>query len=138
MHAERDKSIRLLDWLLRSVCSIAPVTIIHQSPICTVTSQSDIHATFISYHKALYDPPATDQTINIQTFLGDLVLPTLDQSARKDLLLLLREQELRASIRGLATGKTPILDGLPVEFYQAYEDIVVPKIAGVGSGGHYS
>lgn len=70
------------------------------------------------YDKLYYSENPSDS--NIQTFLDSISLPSLAEEDRAYLDALPTSLEVQKTIKSLASGKTPGLDGFPSEFYKAF------------------
>lgn len=77
---------------------------------------------------ALYAAPTQEVSTDIAEFFTDITLPSIPPDALEELASPITQQEIKLAIKGLNRNKTPGLDGLPVEFYQIYSDVLVPKL----------
>ena len=73
----------------------------------------DLHSSHGDLHKQKFD-----------SFLADLNLPQLSDSDRDFLEAPLKIEEISQAIKSMSLNKSPRLDGLPADFYRAFEDII--------------
>ena len=76
----------------------------------------------IDFYKALFSKDSLD--MQIQTEIIDDLDLSLSDLEREQCEGLFTKEELCAALKGLQTGKSPGSDGLPIEFYSAFWDIV--------------
>ena len=91
-----------------------------------VSSINDICAAWSSFYSSLFSAEPTDpgeQNLLLQHL--ESVLPAEASSSCDGPLT---EDELRASFRGMARGKAPGLDGLPLEFYLSFWHLLAPDL----------
>ena len=69
--------------------------------------------------------------MQIQTEIIDDLDLSLSDSEREQCEGLLTKEELSAALKGLQTGKSPGSDGLPVEFYSAFCDLLCNPLLSV-------
>ena len=69
--------------------------------------------------------------MQIQTQIIDDLDLSLSDSEREQCEGLFTKEELSAALKGLQTGKSPGSDGLPVEFYSAFWDLLCDPLLSV-------
>lgn len=70
-------------------------------------------------------------TEEVETSFSGLHLPTISNEQKEKLDVPITEEEIRATIRFMKTGKSPGLDDFPVEYYKKYNDILSPILCEV-------
>ncbi|KAJ1141716.1 hypothetical protein NDU88_008044 [Pleurodeles waltl] len=83
---------------------------------------------------ALYASEAPSGDNLCAAFLPEVELPCLGEEQVEALEAPLDLEEIKASIRELASGKTPGPDGLPVDFYKAFKLQLAPRLLRVYEG----
>ena len=91
-----------------------------------VSSIDDICAAWSSFYPSLFSEEPTDP--GEQNLLLQHLESALPAEASSSCDGPLREDELRASVRGMARGKAPGLDGLPLEFYLSFWHLLAPDL----------
>ncbi len=74
-------------------------------------NQKQINQAFQEYYSSLYKPDYQANNVDMETFLNDLSLPTLDMREKKSLEASVLETEAISAFKALSTGKTPGDDG---------------------------
>ena len=85
-------------------------------------SHNEIELILVDFYKALFSKDSLN--MQIQTEIIDDLDLSLSDSEREQCEGLLTKEELSAALKGLQTGKSPGSDGLPVEFYSAFCDLL--------------
>lgn len=75
----------------------------------------------VNYYKNLYDAESCDIE-SASDLLSDL--PQVEEEGRKSLDSQITFQEITEAMKQLSRGRSPGIDGLPVEFYQAFWNIL--------------
>ena len=91
-----------------------------------VSSISDICAALSAFYSSLFSAEPTDP--GDQNFLLQHLESTLPDEASSSCDGLLSEDELLAAVHGMARGKAPGLDGLPLEFYLSFWHLLAPDL----------
>ena len=91
-----------------------------------VSGTSDICAAWCPFYSSLFSAEPTDP--GNQNFLLQHLESTLPEEASSSCDGLLSEDELLAAVHGMARGKAPGLDGLPLEFYLSFWHLLAPDL----------
>ena len=83
----------------------------------------------VDFYKALFSKDSLN--MQIQTEIIDDLDLSLSDSEREQCEGLFTKEELSAALKGLQTGKSPGSDGLPVEFYSAFWDLLCDPLLSV-------
>lgn len=76
--------------------------------------------------RALYTSACTPSPEEVETCFSGLQLPTISSEQKGKLDAPIIESEMKATILSMKKGKSPSLDGFPVEYYKKYVDILAP------------
>ena len=96
-----------------------------------VSSISDICAAWSAFYSSLFSAELTDP--GDQNFLLQHLESTLPDEASSSCDGFLSEDELLAAVHGMARGKAPGLDGLPLEFYLSFWHLLAPDLLTVSN-----
>ena len=86
-----------------------------------VTSQDDISKHVVAFYKALFSSRNPNKT-DIQTYLRDSNLDTIDEELKTSIDRPLSVEELTPVVESLKNNKSPGWDGLTSEFYKKFWD----------------
>lgn len=92
----------------------------------TGTSTEEINEAFKLYFKKLYTCGLVPSENDLAEFFGNLGLPTLSVKETKLLDSPITLEELLKAVKATNKGRTPGIDGIPVELYLALWDILGP------------
>ena len=92
-------------------------------------SHNEIELILVDFYKALFSKDSLDMQIQTE-IIDDLDLSLCD-SEREQCEGLFTKEELSAALKGLQTSKSPGSDGLPVEFYSAFWDLLCDPLLSV-------
>ena len=92
----------------------------------TVTSSKEINKVFEDFYKDLYTSDCTPTTEEVEKFFSGLQLPAVSGEQSTMLDAPITEDEIRTSILSMKNGKSPGLDGFPIEYYKKFIDILAP------------
>ena len=92
-------------------------------------SHNDIELILVDFYKALFSKDSLNMQIQTQ-IIDDLDL-SLSDLEREQCEGLFTKDELSAALKGLQTGKSPGSDGLPVEFYSVFWDLLCDPLLAV-------
>lgn len=93
-----------------------------------VTSSKEINSIFKSFYQDLYTSAGTLNEEEMEKFFSGLQLPTLSGEQKTKLDAPITEEEVRAAISSMKNGKSPGLDGFPIEYYKKFIDILAPVL----------
>ena len=83
---------------------------------------NDIELILVDFYKALFSKDFVN--MQIQTEIIDDLDLSLSDAEREQCERLFTKDELFAALKGLQTGKSPGSDGLSIEFYSAFWDLL--------------
>lgn len=87
---------------------------------------SEIMETFSTFYKNLYS--SRDKGGGMNRFLGRLEVPVLSESNRDRVESPITLEELQQAAAGMANQKFPGPDGLPLETYKLYGEVLLPGL----------
>lgn len=90
---------------------------------------SEINDHFLLYYKQLYSTKVSYTTSDLYSYLDRINLPRIDDETHTDLDQEITLVEVQKAMTQLKPGKTPAVDGLPVEFYTQYLDPLAPRLS---------
>lgn len=96
-----------------------------------VTSSSDINMVFKTFYQNLYTSENTVSTDQLDSFFDKITIPKISEEGKDKLESPLTEDEVKKAIGAMKTGRSPGIDGFPVEFYQKFMDILCPFLTEV-------
>lgn len=110
----------------------------NSSPSCIMTIRTangeiscltiEIIDTFGEYYEKLYKSQRLGEGGEMNTFLENVEIPTISQEDREDLEGPITLKELQLVVSGMANQKSPGPDGLPMEVYKYYGEILLPEL----------
>uniref|UniRef100_A0A3Q2EIC0 Reverse transcriptase domain-containing protein n=1 Tax=Cyprinodon variegatus TaxID=28743 RepID=A0A3Q2EIC0_CYPVA len=101
---------------------------VRQSDGTVTMSSQQINDRFSTFYNNLYCSQGKLDDQKFETFLADLNLPQLTEQDREYLEAPLNIQEISRAIKSMPLNKAPGLDGIPLDFYQSFEDILSPLL----------
>ena len=90
----------------------------------TTTDEKQILSMIKMYYDDLYNSTTTETQDNFETFIENLEIPKLDDKERDELDGPLTYEECKKSLEAFQNGKSPGVDGLTVEFYKHFFDLI--------------
>lgn len=127
-HAHSDRAGPLLARLIRNTPPLTPIMEIQNAAGNTVRTQIDINNAFRDYYTKLYSPPCAIPDDDMTALFTDIPLPQLKRDQAASLAQPITEIEIRQAIKALPRNNSPGADGLPVEFYATYIDLLAPHL----------
>lgn len=121
-----EKTGRLLARQLKQQYNLNNISMIKKDNQ-VVTSSNEINLIFKSFYQDLYTSAGMFDE-EVETFFSGLQLPTLTSEQKAKLDAPITEEEVRAAISSMKNGKSPGLDGFPIEYYKKYIDILTPVL----------
>lgn len=79
---------------------------------------------FMQYYKTLYSTRVDYGMVELDNYLNGVEVPTLSQEASDRLEQEISLEEVQITMSQLQSGKTPGADGIPVEFYSTYQELL--------------
>ncbi|KAJ1213557.1 hypothetical protein NDU88_001191 [Pleurodeles waltl] len=93
-----------------------------------ILGQLRVNAHLREHLRVIYAPPQRTGETQIQKYLNGLRLPHLTAAQVEELEGEVSLETLGEALSGMATGKAPGLDGLPVQFYHSYSAVLLPQL----------
>ena len=90
----------------------------------TTTDEKQILSMIKMYYDDLYNSTTTETQESFETFIENLEIPKLDDKERDELDGPLTYEECKKSLEAFQNGKSPGVDGLTVEFYKHFFDLI--------------
>lgn len=91
-----------------------------------VTNPKEINNTFATFYSTLYTSEFPSDVTNMNSFLDNLELPSIEPGDREGLDRTLTQSEIITAIGDMRTGKSPGPDGYPPEFFKKFKDKLAP------------
>ena len=123
-----DKPQKLLARQLRKLENERSIHRIKSDTGETLTSHKDINERFQQFYERLYTSQMKATPGDMQAFLDECQLPSLNQTEREYLGAEITCEEIKESIKSLKNGKSPGPDGFSSEFYKKFSDLLVPYL----------
>lgn len=125
-YAEGSRPSHLLALTLKQQEAKRSISAIKCPKDGVVVSTDEINETFKKYFKELYSRGVVPSEDELNIFFADLKLPTLSAEDAKMLDSPITIDELLSAVKATNKGRTPGIDGIPVEIYLAIWDIIGP------------
>lgn len=125
---------RTLAMLAKSNAAPSTVLAIRSQSGEVVSSTLKIVQAFRDYYKKLYSSQKRGKEAKMEDFLRGLDIPTISQEERDILDAPISIAELHQAVAGMATHKSPGPDGLPIETYKRYGEVLIPELLKVLGG----
>ncbi|KAL9984497.1 hypothetical protein ACROYT_G006797 [Oculina patagonica] len=126
---EGEKSTRYFYNLEKSRQADQTIKILTKDNLDTITDPYDILTEARNFYKELYTADRLDETAQKEIF--DVNTPILNPRDRKCCEGLVTCAELTKSVKAMIPNKSPGIDGLTVNFYQHFWDILAPELTAV-------
>ena len=130
-HCEEGKANRMLARMITPEIGGSPITMLKTKEGVTVYTQEAINDTFYQYYQDLYKAPRELAAEVYDIYLDRVRLTQLPAKHREELGGPITLPEIKSVIQSMANNKTPGNDGLPVEFYKRYTDLLAPRLLAV-------
>lgn len=92
------------------------------------TEPSRVTDMFRDFFTNLYTTTTSEDTSSMQSFLEELTVPQLTDKQVEELEAPLTTDKISRAIAEFSRSEAPESDGLPVEFYSTYSELLVPKL----------
>lgn len=96
-----------------------------------VTDRGEINESFKTFYQKLYTSQGGMEQEEIDRFLSQVDLPTLSEEKQKEIGGDITLEEVQQAIRKISSGKAPGNDGLPIDFYKEFIDLLAPRLVTV-------
>lgn len=93
-----------------------------------VTDPPQVAARFQTFYGDLYKSQSTHSQQDIQNFLRTIQFPKLNLEQIELLEAPITQDDITEAISQLSKSKAPGLDGLPLEFYDTFSEVIIPKL----------
>ena len=123
-----NKSSRLLAHQLKSQINNRSINMIKAIDSKISYDFKIINDTFKSFYKSLYS--SKNKNMNIKDYLQNIDLPVLSEGDVSILNADFTSEDILAAIKALPSGKSPGLDGFPIEFYKTFWPEIKPIFMG--------
>lgn len=121
-----EKAGRLLAYQLKCRSASRLIPQIRNTSQSLTTDPVEINNTFKEFYSELYTSTFPQDNSNMTTFLDSIDIPTIDVTAKDNLDKPIQLQEIVDAINKMQSGKSPGLDGYPVEFYKKFSSQLAP------------
>ncbi|KAJ1143464.1 hypothetical protein NDU88_009773 [Pleurodeles waltl] len=128
IQAEEGRSGKMLAWLVKPKGEGTPIMSVHDMMGERMFRPVNINNAFRNYYPCLFRSPETSMPESLGSYLRGLLLRTLTTEDRDLLGGPVTLEEVTDAILQLSAGKTPGTDGLPMEFYKKYMNILAPQL----------
>lgn len=112
-----EKSGKLLARQLKQQESLTNISMIKKDDQ-VITSSKGINEVFKSFYQDLYTSSGIINEADIDKFFSGLDLPTLTTDQKERLDAPITEEEIKAAISSMENGRSPGMDGFPIEYYK--------------------
>lgn len=123
-----EKAGKLLAYLVHSEDRPPVVISLHGPCGLQITDPLRVSLVFRDFFAELYTSQSPPNGGSMDYFLEDLVFPHLTDTQVELLEAPLTTEEIADAVAGFARSESPGSDGLPIEFYSQYSEVLVPKL----------
>ena len=123
-----EKAGKLLAYMVHSEDRPPVVISLHGPEGQCITDPSAVSSEFKEFFAKLYTSLSPADDGPMQSFFETITLPSLTVEQTTLLEAPLTSKEITEAIASFARSKTPGSDGLPIEFYSQYSQILSPKL----------
>lgn len=127
-YGEGDRAGRTLANMIRAPRGADYVLEIRDEGGDIVREPKAILGVMKKYYSTLYTSKIAPDDQTITDYLDTIALAWFNDGARQYMDLPFSQEDIRAIIMSMPPGKAPGPDGLTLEFYKEYVDILVPKL----------
>lgn len=121
-----EKASRLLAHQLKRQTASWLIPQVRDQDQNIVTNPKEINNTFATFYSTLYTSEFPSDVTNMNSFLDNLELPSIEPGDREGLDRTLTQSEITTAIGDMRTGKSPGPDGYPPEFFKKFKDKLAP------------
>lgn len=126
-----DKSGRLLAHQLRRQVASRLIPRIKDGSGALQEDPVVINSVFSSFYESLYKSEFSSDPTDMHKFLDELQFPSINPELVNQLDSALTIQELNLALQSMQNNKAPGPDGLPVEFFKAFQAKLTPLLHSV-------
>lgn len=122
-----DKTSKLLAHQLQQISAsqLIPRT---ETGTGITSDPAEINSTFRDFYKLLYSSYFLHAPPDLLSFFDKIDSPTLDQNVAEDLERPVTASELAEAVKSLQSGKSPVPDGFPADFYKLFWKQLAPHL----------
>lgn len=113
-----EKASRLLAHQLKRQTASRLIPQVRDQDQNIVTNPKEINNTFATFYSTLYTSEFPSDVTNMNSFLDNLELPSIEPGDREGLDRTLTQSEITTAIGDMRTGKSPGPDGYPPRIFQ--------------------
>ena len=121
-----EKASRLLAHQLKRQAASRLIPQVRDQDLNIVTYPKEINNTFATFYSTLHASEFPPEVTNMNRFLDNLEIPTIEPGDREGLDRPLTQSEITAAIGDVQTGKSPGPAGNPPEFFKKFKDKLAP------------
>lgn len=123
-----NKNGRLLAWLARGQHAVTHIGRLKGSDGRPLTRQADIDERFLEFYRDLYSSRVSYTKSDLLRYLDCIQLPALGVDKSEQLDADISLEEVQVALGSMQSGKTPGPDGIPIEFYSTYQELLAPRL----------
>lgn len=121
-----DKASKLLARQLKQQDAAYIILGIRNEQGEVVTETSEINHTFQRFYSNLYSSETSMDAGKIEALFSKMELPQLSSHQAEVVDAPITEAEVRAAVQSMKVGKSPGIDGFPIEYYKHNIDLLAP------------
>lgn len=118
----------LLATVVRSQMGSSHITKLISEDGVEVTDGNDISNVLMSFYRSLYSSGSSGNLDAMAAYLSNVSLPSLSDSSRLLLEQPISCEELEEALKLFPNDKAPGSDGLPVEFFKSFREVLLPPL----------
>ncbi|KAJ1198305.1 hypothetical protein NDU88_002147 [Pleurodeles waltl] len=118
----------MLAWLLQWERPVLIIQILRGPSVEDFLGQLRVNSHRREHLQAIYATPCGVGVTRIWEYLSGLRLPRLTEAQSEELEAEVSLDDLVEALGGMASGKAPGPDGLPVEFYRTYPAVILLRL----------
>ena len=119
-----EKAGRVLAHHLRQKSAKQTIPAIYDDQGIKCTDNKEINSCFSKFYQLLYTPDLTTDPSKVEDFFKALNIPSVKSE-------LVTELEVISAIRDMQSGKSPVPDHFPTEFFKTFENQLSPLLPSV-------
>lgn len=123
-----ERSGKLLAYLAHLDSKPQIIVLLKGPDASNLTDPSHVAAQFKTFYHTLYTSQTMHSQQETKAFLQSIAFPHLNGDDIKMLEAPISIKDVTMTISQLAKSKAPGSDGLPLEFYATYSDLLIPKL----------
>lgn len=128
-----DKNGRLLAWLAKGQYAPTHVGRLRDTDGTLLTIHEMISSRFLQYYQELYSSKVAYTDKDLTDYLDLIPFPTLEPDKRQILDKDISLEEKQAAMGCMQSGEAPGPDGISIEFYSVYRELLAPRMTSLFS-----